>query len=71
MFVKVGNKTMWRPKPKSPAEVKANSTDTQAARLAKSTPTSGKQSILVKGRDKQFGPGKYFKASPNAGNGLG
>jgi hypothetical protein len=67
MFVKgPNNQTLWQPKPKSPAEIKAASNDQKAARLAKAVPTSGKQSIISAGMTKQFGPGKFFKAKTNS-----
>lgn len=39
-------KTLWVPKPKTPEQHKAGSTDKRAAELAKRTPTSGKQTIM-------------------------
>ena len=68
MFVKgPNNQTLWQPKPKSPAEIKAASNDQKAARLAKSTPHANHQTILEAGRTKQFGKGKFFKAPSNTG----
>jgi hypothetical protein len=37
---------LWRPKPKSAAEVKAKSSDHAAAALARKTPTSRFQTLL-------------------------